>query len=121
MGDEVTVTVEDNDEPDESAPVVVAPVIVNEAPAESSTESSTDVDLAVTVGALVATVGTLAEKVDSLTAQQEVTEITASTALDVAIAAEEDAEVVAEEEDIPEDELPGNALPWTHRPAPWKR
>lgn len=115
MAEQTSVTVETDDEPDNAPDVVVAPVIVTGGE-DSVEDTGVSADLAMTVGALAATVAALSEKVDNLSAQQSVTETTAEAAFEVAQVAVTEVQEVAEETegDIEPDNEPNN-LPWTHR------
>lgn len=118
MGEEVTVTVEDNDADnvEDTPAVVVAPVIVNDGGDGSEGGDAESNDLAMTVGALAATVAALTEKVDALTVQQETTAIVADAALDTALDTSAEVAEVAEETDVDiEPDNEPNKLPWTHR------
>lgn len=107
------VSVETDETPDPSPePVIVAPTVVT-TPAEDSGPSE---DLAMTVGALAATVGALVERIDRIEQTAASAEVTAEIAAELAVEAVEEAAepepVVIEE--VEEDEPPVKE-PWTHR------
>lgn len=108
---EVTVETEEAPEPDD-APVIVAPTVVATPPADSGPSE----DLAMTVGALTATVSALSERVDRIELASAETAAVAEIAAELAVEAVEEAAepepVIIEE--VEEDESPVKE-PWTHR------
>ena len=118
----MSTTVEVDDTPSESTPVVVVSPPVQ--------TSEVDTAIAITVGALVATVDTLVVTVADISARLGFVEGTANAAADIAIDAstavaevqeelEEAATQVVEEPEpvtVKEDEPPKSKVSWLHKP-----
>lgn len=121
MTEEVTVSVETPEPPDEPAPEAPAVVVVNtdDEPAPGNTDAV--VELATRVGALEAWRESMTAQVEDVEDAAEAAQATAEFAEDIAIASVETsaevAEDVAEEtaEEVVEDEPPSR-VHWTHRP-----